>query len=140
VEEVRDPGEVGYRNDLDALDQDRLGRVLRRDDQAPIARFAGAQGGTEGATARAQRAAQRELSADRAVRHDVRRDLLARGEDRHGDSKVEARTGLPEVRRREVDREPLLGKREARVEQRRPNPLSRLAYRAVREAHEHERG
>jgi hypothetical protein len=68
------------------------------------------------------------------------RHLATRGEDADGDREVEARSLLAHVRGREVDRDPLLRKLQARVQQGGADALARLADRPVGKPDQRERG
>ena len=87
-----------------------------------------------------QIAAQGKLAADSTGFELVGRELLAGGEQRHREREVEARPRLSHVRGREVGRQSLERELEARVEDGRPDPLSRLAHGRVRKAHDPEAG
>ena len=84
--------------------------------------------------------AEPELAEDRVALERLGRDVAAGGEDRARDGEVEARAGLAHRRRREVDRDALERELEARVEDRRPHALARLAHGAVGQADDREVG
>ena len=67
-------------------------------------------------------------------------ELAGGDEERDRERQVERRADLAQVGRREVDRDPLLRELVARVDDRRPDALARLAHRLVGEADDRERG
>src|SRR4051794_10166698 len=104
VEEVGYAREARDRQDLDTSDQRGFGGILRGHDEALVTGVPGADGRGQGTAARAQHARQRQLSAHRASLKPVAWNLLARREQADGDREVEARPGLAQVGRSQIDR------------------------------------
>ena len=115
------------------------GGVLLRHEQAQVAAAPSAGRGRERAAHRPQLAAERELAAERARAERFLRHLPAGRQHADGDRQVEARARLAHVRGREVHRDALLREVEPGVQQRRADPLARLADGAVRQPDERER-
>ena len=84
---------------LDPLDDSRLGRIVRRDNQPPQSRIAGAYGDREHAAHGLQRPVERQFAHKQRPLDRFGRDALHRRKDPHGDRQVEARTLLAEIRR-----------------------------------------
>ena len=103
----------------------------------PVA--ARALGDRERAAHRADLAGQRQLADHRAAVDGVVVDLAAGDEQRDRQRQVEARADLAQVGRREVHGDAPQRELEARVHQRRPHALTRLADRLVGEPDDRER-
>ena len=84
---------------LDPLDDSRLGRIVRRDNQPPQSRIAGTDGDREHAAHGLQRPVERQFAHKQRPLDRFGRDALHRREDPHGDRQVEACTLLAEIRR-----------------------------------------
>ena len=118
-----------------AASRARLRGSTSRERQMP----AGALGDRQRAADRAHVAGQRELADDRAVGDAPRRSSCSeatRMADRH--RQVEPRADLAQVGGREVDGDALLRELVARVRDRRPHALARLADRLVRQPDDRE--
>ena len=100
--------------------------------------MARALGHRERARRVSQLAAQRQLAEHRIPLQRARRDLAARGQYPERERGVEARTDLAQERGCEVRGDPRLRKLEARVHDRRANPVARFAHRGVAEADDRE--
>ena len=88
----------------------------------------------------AQLAAQRKLPEHGVGVECLRRDLTARREHAERQRRVEPRSDLSQERRREVGGDPALREVEPRVEDRRADPVPRLAHSRVPEPNDRERG
>ena len=129
------------RDDLKALDERRLPRALARDDQ-PRASGAAALPRRRRAP-RASRAARRRARARRTPRTPRGWRRAAGRWQRAAPSASPASkpgTGLAQRRRRQVGRDPPVGEAEARVEDRRADPVPRLAHGGVAEPDDREGG
>ena len=133
-------GQAGGADDVEPLDEARLQHPLARDHEPRQARVRRSLGDGEGAAAGADLASQAQLAEDGVALERVGGQVAADGEDRARDGEVEARAGLAHRRGREVHRDALERELEARVEDRRPHALARLAHRPVAEAHDREVG
>ena len=129
-----------HSGDLEPLDERGLAGALARDDQTLEPGAACALGDRQGPRRVAQVAAQRQLAEYRVGTQRVRRNLLARREHAERERRVEPRPDLAQERRREVRGDPSLGELEARVGDRRADPVARLPHRRVPEADDRERG
>ena len=141
VTAAQDLGDLGERarpDDVEPVDERRLGGTLARDDEPlePLAH--GALGDGEDAAAGPQLSAERELTEDREALERAGGDLAARRQDAGGDREVEPGPRLAQVRGREVDGEASRGELEARVEDRRVDALARLTDGAVAEPDDRE--
>ena len=87
----------------------------------------------------AQLAAQRQLPEHGVRVERLRRDLAARREHGQRQRRVEPGTHLAQERRREVGGDPALRELEPRVQDRRADPVARLAHGRVAEADDRER-
>ena len=139
-EQVDHPAHARNAQDLEALHQRRLGRVLDRDDQALEGGTARSLGDSDRARYRAERAAQRELAAQGDRREAVARDLIGRREEGDREREVEARARLAQVGRGEVCGYPLERELESRVLQRGAHTLARLAHRRIGQPDDGEHG
>ena len=129
AQDVGDLGERARADDVEPVDERRLGGALARDDE-PVEPLAhGALGDREHAAARPQLAAQRELAEDREALERAGGDLAARREDAARDREVEAGPRLAQVRGREVDGDARAGnsKPEFRIAARTRSRASRTA-------------
>jgi hypothetical protein len=140
VQHGRRLGQRRHPEDLHLVNQGSLADARGPDDQAREAAAPGALRDGKGPAACPHLATERQLAEDGMGRQALDGHLLARGQDTQGDRQVEARPGISQVRRREVDRHPARGEREALVLQGRAHPLARLADRAVAETDDGERG
>ena len=138
--EVVDEGEQRFRRDhLDGPDPGGLGAAARRADEAAVG-LGGGERRRKRADDRDQRPVERELAERDLRRHLVAGQDVHRGEDRERDRQVEVRALLRQVGRREVDGDPLRGKREAHRGHRGAHPLLGLGDRLVGQADEVEGG
>jgi hypothetical protein len=80
------------------------------------------------------------LSHDEEAREPVGLDRARRRQEPERDRQIEADAFLPRVRRRQIDGHALEREREARVPDRRADPLPALPHRGIREADGRERG
>ena len=125
-------------DDLQVVDQGGFGRARRGDGDArnPAPRRLGHR---QQAGNTANRAVERELAREGVAAQEVGGQLPRGDQQRDGDRQVEARPHLAQVGGRQVGRDPPERKLEARVDQRRPHPLARLAHRGVGQADDRER-
>ena len=106
-------------------------RATRRHDGLAHSRQAQGQKRREAAPGRPQTPVQRQLAEEGSTRQGLRRELTRCRQDRDGDREVEARPVLPELRRREVHRDPPVGERQARGRDRASDPRNALPDRRL---------
>ena len=119
---------------VEPFDQAGLKHPLQRDDEPRQPRSRGALRHRQRAAAGTDLSPEAELAEDGVALERVGRDVTAGGEDRARDGEVEARAGLAQRRRRQVDGQTLEGELEAGVEDRRAHALACLPHRAVAQA------
>ena len=114
----------------------RLGRTIGSAEQPRQPRLPRALGGSEHAADRAQPSVERQLADRRVAAERLRRNLPRRGQHRERDRQVEARPLLPQLRGREVDRDPPRAATRARPTRSRcgpaPSPPGRRGRRGRR--------
>ena len=125
---------------LEPLDQRGLARVSLGDQQVGEPGSPSAQSDGQGTTNRFDLAAERQLAVQRIAFDRFAGNLFGCGQQPDRDREIETGTGLAHVRGREIDRDPLLWKLEARVENGGSHPLTRLADGTVGKADQGEGG
>ena len=135
-------GELGEAIDGDhpsGRDQRGLGAAGHGDDDRPCSRAGGGLGHRHRPGDRPDRAVERQLPGEREIGERALIDLTGGGEHGGGEREIEAGARLAQVRRSEIGGDPLLRELEAGVDDRRPDPLARLADGGVGQADERER-
>ncbi len=132
------------RKDRGILHQRRFVRVgTRQNKGALLARAAAiAMHGIshcQRAAHRAQLSRQRQLAGEFVFVQLIARHLFRRGEDAQGNRQIEAPRFLGKLRRCQVHRNSACGKLEARILQRRPDPVLRFLYLGLRQTDDGER-
>jgi hypothetical protein len=140
MQDANGGGQAFRDRDGEAVDERcLLGARAGEDERAQPEALRGVRDG-EGAARAAYAAVEGELAEQAVAAQPLRWELPGRGEDRAREREVEPRPRLGDVRGREVDGDPPRRELEARIEDRRPDALARLAYGGVREADDRERG
>ncbi len=131
--ELRGLGQRVDPDHLQPLDHRRLGGVLPRQEQPPDPQLAATGGHRQSSLDRLEAAIQAQLAQQQVLGQPVLGQLAAGGEDPHRDRQVERRALLAAVGRGQVDGHPLEGEAEAQVADRRIDPLTAFAHRAIRQ-------
>ena len=132
-------------NHVDVLDHGGLGRARGRHDDSlerPMLRPSLPCRGDrdrQGPACGPRRSLERQFTDHRVILQPLRRKLSAPGEDAEGDRQVEGGRLLRQLRRGEVDDDPVVRPVEARVDHRPGDAVRALADRGVRQPHEHGR-
>ena len=121
-------GQRAHETDLDAFDDARFGRILRRQQQASESQPPRRDGNRQHAANRVDRAVQRQFADDHGVVNRLAGQWAGRGEQAQRDRQVERRPGLPHVGRREVDGDAMVGEVEAGVANRGSDAVPALAH------------
>jgi hypothetical protein len=133
-------GEAVERQHLDLAGQRRLPPVGGGDHDRLGAHLACRLGDRQHPGHRPHRPVERQLADHRQLRQRLPLELPGGDQQGDGDRQVEARAGLAEAGRRQVDDDPSQRELEAAVGERRPHPLARLPDRRVGQADQGEGG
>ena len=138
VQEADRPAQVGRRQHAEPGHRARLRRILDGHDERADAPLPAREADGQGAPHGSDLAVERQLADDRDRADAPVADGARGGENAERDRQVERRALLPEIGRREIDRDPVRRKREARVADGRAHALAALAHGRVGEPHRRE--
>jgi hypothetical protein len=132
--------ERGHRDDGQAAERRALHGVLGRQEQLAHVEAPRELGEGERAAHRPQRAVEPQLAAEEPAGDELRREVVVRDEQRHGDGEVEVVAFLAQVGRRETDDDRSRRQVVTAVPDGAAHALAALAHGGVGQAHELEPG